>query len=547
MALATIEEITQDALVLTGDSIDSTESGTTLVGYVVRESLDPAVWLPWASQSTILEASYPALTNGKTYPGEMTASNGISFIMTTEGSGNRDLAELTYDYLYVDQLMAQNIPTAWTNEGLLRARITFDLGFQGTVAVSMAGMFRGNWFQGFTPEDGINAGKVGRFTASFFMEDFLDADWPTTILDPATATKADIRAFINQYKSDIANFTIDWISDASFMTSPATELDVNVDARFFEGVEFNQEVCLPNLDVTAGTSLALDSNNCIIAVAAGMVPDDEFVNDISGTLDANYMVDLTLGYEVGNDVNLADAIDLSKLKDTLIEIDGDASPTDVSVVTFDSGHFTLESDVVTLHSSITNDLTVGTVNQATDPDTYSNEVNNVQKVYFDDRHFTLQGTGTSGEVEVIGTSTGSGIDVQNNGTSVSNPNATMNFSSGISALPAGSGGAAAEPLVNVSLDADVPRTSRFTVTTAGVAIYGESVDMANGDYNSTSGAWTINHTIGHDLLNIQVYADGPNLNEKVIIIPDEITTLNTTTFRIDFGQTGVEGYVVVTG
>ena len=530
MALATIEEITQDALVLTGDSIDSTESGTTLVGYVMREALNPSVWLPWASQSTILEASYPALANGKAYPGEMTASTGLSFIATTAGSGNRDLAELTYDYLFVDQLMAQNVPTAWTNEGLLRARITFDLGFQGTVSVSMPGLFRGNWFQGFAAEDGINAGKVGRFTLSFFMEDFLDADWPTSILDPATATKADIRAVVNQYKSDISNFTIDWISDANFMISPATELDVNVDTEFYEGVRFNQEVCLPNLDVTAGTSLALDSNNCIIAVAAGMVPDDEFVNDISGTLDANYMVDLTLGYDVGADVNIADAIDLGALKDTFIKLDGGAA-VDVAEVTFDNSHFTIESgNVVTLHSSITNDLTVGTVNQATDPDTYSNEVTNVQKVYFDDRHFTLAPTGTSGEVEVIGTSTGSGIDVQNNGTSVSNPNATMNFSSGISALPAGSGGAAAEPLVNISLDSNVPRvfSESFTAVSFG----------SDGNFRHQA-----NHNRDNQFPVVQVY-DNSTPPQMVLPMSVEATSANQTTIIF---PSAVAGTIVIVG
>ena len=519
MALATIEEITQDALVLTGDSIDSTESGTTLVGYIMREALDPSVWLPWASQSTILEASYPALANGKVYPGEMTASTGLSFIATTAGSGNRDLAELTYDYLYPDQLQPQNIPTAWTNEGLLRARITFDLGFQGTVSVSMPGLFRGNWFQGFTAEDGINAGKVGRFTLSFFMEDFLDADWPTSILDPATATKADIRTFINQYKSDIANFTIDWISDASFMTNPATELDVNVDARFFEGVEFNQEVCLPNLDVSAGTSLALDSNNCIIAVAAGMVPDDEFVNDISGTLDANYMVDLTLGYDVGADVNIADAIDLGALKDTFIKLDGGAA-IDVAEVTFDNSHFTIETgNIVTLHSNITNDLTVGTVNQATDPDTYSNEVTNVQKVYFDDRHFTLQATGVSGEVEVIGTVSDSGIEVQNNNTTVSNPSTRLNFGEGIDALPTGSSGAATEPHVNITLDHTI--VPRIHIHTAN-----RPMDASGSGGSAT---WNVTHGLGNPNPIVQVYEEtsdsAGNIQTRTMVVPMSVVAL----------------------
>ena len=88
---------------------------------------------------------------------------------------------------------------------------------------------------------------------------------------------------------------------------------------------------------------------------------------------------------------------------------------------------------------------------------------------------------------------------------------------------------------------------RFEVTTNGVNIPGSPADAALGSYNTSTGSWTINHGIGNDLLNIQIYVDGPNSGEKVMILPDEITAINQSTIRIDFGESGVAGYAVVTG
>ena len=88
---------------------------------------------------------------------------------------------------------------------------------------------------------------------------------------------------------------------------------------------------------------------------------------------------------------------------------------------------------------------------------------------------------------------------------------------------------------------------RFEVTTNGVNIPGSAADPALGSYNTSTGSWTINHGIGNDLLNIQIYVDGPNSGEKVMILPDEITAINQSTIRIDFGESGVAGYAVVTG
>ena len=401
MAIPTLEEVTQEALVLTGDSVDTTQSGTTLVGYILRETFT-SVWTPWASQNDILEQSYMALT-GDAWPGDIDSSNGLSFFATTVASGNRDLAELTYDYLITDQLIPVNTPLGWTNEGLMNVTITWDFGFQGTTTVTMPGVFRGYFTNGYTQETAGNpgtVGKIGRFAFTVYLDDFLKGDFPTSILDTsANPSRSEIRAFSLAHKNDITNFKIDWVVDASSTSTPASELLVNVPTIF------NDSVCLPGL--TAGNNLVLDSAGCITTSTASGT--DDYVNSISGILQSDNMVDITLGYVNKVDETFPDAIDLSDLVDsTTINTNATSpsrTPTTVTTVTFESTEFKIDgtTSVISLVEDYQSPIDIGHYNTTTnafvsvlEPATSTDPAETLNVLEFDDRHFTVTTDGMGG-------------------------------------------------------------------------------------------------------------------------------------------------------
>ena len=330
-----------------------------------------------------------------------------------------------------------------------------------------------------------------------------------------------------------------WFEDQEDDTlGPPDETNHNFKSNFFN------DVCLNDVDVEVSTRvLALDADDCIVETTVTSGSSD-YVNNISGVLQSDNMVDITLGYLTQADVTFPDAIDLSGLVDsTTVTTDASgATPVTVTDVTFDADNFTVASDGLIALTGVQNNIDIGHFQTAT-PQAFVSILGNnetISALEFDDRHFTLTTDG-SGNIRILGES-GDGIGLESGqGNSIVDSADTIVFDSSQFTISPNGASAAASTAGTITLSQVYAQVFRAAISTS------TGTNTATSFFGDANGDIVVTHNIGGagsgflDVV-VQVYD-----NNRMMILPEEVVIIDRNNIRLEFAGETVTGTVIVTG